>query len=113
MRFFLGYLWVILISALLYRMYPESLIWWHCFFINFGLNSIYVALFIKPYRLQQRDILKQVLLLITLQIFLFLIVLVVFLLYHLPLINMVYVVFVFLGVLSLQVREQILFLKSI
>lgn len=113
MRFLMGYLWVFLSCITLYFMHPVSTLWWTCFSINIGLNTIYVLLFMKPYRLQQRDILKPVLLLITLQIFIFLIVLAVFLHYQLSMIHMIYTVCVFLGLLTLQVREQIRFLKSI
>lgn len=113
MPFVLGYLWVFLVSLCLYAAESNSTIWCYSFLVNMGLNTMYLALFFMPYRKKQKDIQKEILLLITLQMLSFLFLVVILWYLHVPLIFLLWIFATFLGVLALQVREQILFLKSI
>lgn len=112
-KFIIGFCWVLLASIVLWASFSDVGIFITSLSLNGGLYGVYVLLFYKPFRKKSRDILQPSLLLITLQMLIFLLVAGVFWYGKLPIIPLFWALLVFMGVLAIQVWEQITFLKSV
>ena len=111
--FVLGLIWLILGVFALWSCFLDPSMIITVLTLNGTLHLVYVVLFYKPYREKQRDILQPALLLITLQLLIFFLATGIFWFYTLPFSALFWAMIVFLGVLTLQVREQIVHLKSV
>lgn len=112
-QFVPGFCWVLLTSLLLRASFSDAGIFVTSLSLNGGLYGVYVLLFYKPFRHKSQDILQPSLLLITLQMLIFITVAGVFWYGKLPFLYLLWALLVFIGLLSIQVWEQITFLKSV
>lgn len=114
MRFVIGCIWTLISSALLgFAFHDYFFFYTVSVFINLSMNLAYFLVFYVPYKRKQRDIVPQILGLISLQILIFLFVVLVFWYYDWPFIILFWTVIIFLGVLFIQVVEQINYLQSV
>ena len=111
--FVLGLMWLIVGVFALWSYFLDPSMIITVLTLNGTLHLVYVVLFYKPYREKQRDILQPALLLITLQLLIFFFATGIYWFYALPFTALFWAMIVFLGVLILQVREQLMHLKSV
>ncbi|MFM7388216.1 MAG: hypothetical protein ACKO5L_08665 [Bacteroidota bacterium] len=112
-KFIIGFCWVLMASLVLWASFSDVGIFVTSLSLNGGLYGVFVLLFYKPFRQKSLDILQPSLLLITLQMLIFLTVAGVFWYGKLPFLYLFWALLVFIGVLTIQVWEQITFLKSV
>ena len=111
--FIVGFCWIMLTTSILGVFYQNLTLGLTVLGINAALQGMYLLLFRKAYREKRREIVQPSLLLITLQLLSFFVTVGVFWYWKLSFLTLFWAMLVFFGVLAWQVREQILFLKTL
>lgn len=111
MKFMAGFLWVFLSGIFLYFLKFPDWVW--ILSINFCLQLSYLLIFWRPYKSQQLELTKPILMLIILQVMAFLAMIFIYVWNDWHINSLVSTLFVFYGALIIQVFEQVRHLKSL